>query len=48
MQIGWPELLLIIFILILLLGSRKFVEIGGDVGKSLRTIRTDVIGEEKK
>ena len=39
MNIGIPELLLLIFLAILLLGARRIPELGASLGKALREFR---------
>lgn len=39
MNIGIPELLLLVFLAILLLGARRIPELGASLGKALREFR---------
>ncbi|MCR5029003.1 MAG: twin-arginine translocase TatA/TatE family subunit [Fibrobacter sp.] len=39
MSIGIPELLLLVFLAILLLGARRIPELGASLGKALREFR---------
>jgi sec-independent protein translocase protein TatA len=54
-QIGWQEILLILFVLLLLFGARRLPELGQSLGKGIREfkrgvrdIQEDVDQEERK
>ena len=46
MRIGVPELLLLLFLAILLLGARRIPELGAALGKALREFRKAEKGEK--
>jgi len=48
MGIGIPELLLLIFLAILLLGARRIPELGASLGKALREFRKAKNGTEEE
>lgn len=39
-SIGWQELLIVIFLVLLIFGPRRLPEIGRSVGKSIKEFRT--------
>ena len=45
---GLPELLIILFIIMLIFGARKLPEIGSSLGKGIRTFKSAVTGEDEK
>ncbi|PBC67820.1 MULTISPECIES: twin-arginine translocase TatA/TatE family subunit [Fibrobacter] len=48
MRIGVPELLLLLFLAILLLGARRIPELGAALGKALREFRKAEKDEDKE
>lgn len=46
--LGLPELLIILFIILLIFGARKLPEIGSSLGKGIRTFKSAVTGEDEK
>ena len=46
--LGLPELLIILFIILLIFGARKLPEIGSSLGKGIRTFKSAVTGEDDK
>ncbi len=44
--LGWPEILLIALVIILLFGARKLPEIGKGLGEGIRSFRSAMKGEE--
>ena len=48
MRIGVPELLLLLFLAILLLGARRIPELGAALGKALRELRKAEKDEDKE
>ncbi len=47
MDIGIPELIIILVIVMLLFGVGRLPEIGGALGKSIRNFKQEVQGEER-
>ena len=45
---GLPELLIILFIIMLVFGARKLPEIGSSLGRGIRTFKSAVTGEDEK
>ena len=45
---GLPELLIILFIIMLIFGARKLPEIGSSLGKGIRTFKSAVTGEDEE
>lgn len=43
-QIGWPEILLMLGIAVLIFGPKKLPQIGRSLGKGIREFRTGVKG----
>jgi sec-independent protein translocase protein TatA len=43
---GWPELLLILFIVILIFGSGKLANMGKGMGEGIRNFRKGLKGDE--
>ena len=41
-QIGWQEILLILFVLLLLFGARRLPELGQSLGKGIREFKRGV------
>jgi Sec-independent protein translocase protein TatA len=39
MQFGWPELLIVLILLVLLLGSDRLIKAGSELGKNLRSLQ---------
>ncbi len=48
MEIGVPELLIILVIVIVLFGPGRFGKILGELGSGLRSFKDNLGGEEKK
>jgi len=46
-SLGWPEILLIALVIILLFGARKLPEIGKGLGEGIRSFRTAMKGEDE-
>lgn len=44
MDIGWPEILIIAVVILVLFGSRKMPDAARSLGKSLRILKTEVKG----
>jgi sec-independent protein translocase protein TatA len=40
MGLGWPELVIILFIVVIIFGAGKLPEIGGAVGRGIKEFRT--------
>ena len=47
MDLGWPEILLILIIVLLLFGPGRVSKIAGELGKSIRTFREGLQEGEK-
>ncbi len=47
-QIGWPEGLMIVLILLLLFGASRLREIGGAMGGAIRDFRSAVTGADEE
>jgi len=47
-QIGWPEALLFLLIILLLFGASRLREIGGAMGGAIREFRSAVTGADEK
>ena len=43
---GWPELLLILFIVLLIFGSGKLADLGKGLGEGIRNFKRGMRGEE--
>ncbi len=44
--LGLPELLIILAVLLLIFGARRLPEIGSSLGRSIRSFKSSVTGEE--
>lgn len=47
-QIGWPEALLFLLIILLLFGASRLREIGGAMGGAIREFRSAVTGADEE
>ena len=47
-QIGWPEALLFLLIILLLFGASRLREIGGAMGGAIRDFRSAVTGADEE
>jgi sec-independent protein translocase protein TatA len=45
-SLGWPEILLIALVVILLFGARKLPEIGKGLGEGIRSFRSAMRGND--
>jgi sec-independent protein translocase protein TatA len=45
MGLGWPELVIILFIVVIIFGAGKLPEIGGAVGRGIKEFRTATTDE---
>jgi sec-independent protein translocase protein TatA len=45
-SLGWPEILLIALVIVLLFGARKLPEIGRGLGEGIRSFRSAMRGGE--
>jgi sec-independent protein translocase protein TatA len=45
--LGLPELLLILAVLLLIFGARRLPEIGSSLGRSIRSFKSSVTGEDE-
>ena len=48
MDIGIPELVIILVIVVLLFGPRRLGEVAGELGKGIRNFREGLAGNEDK
>lgn len=46
--LGWPEVLLILLVAVLIFGPKKLPQLGGALGKTLRGFRDELNPEEKE
>ncbi len=46
MRLGWPEILLILAIVLIVFGVGKLPQVGGALGKSIRSFRKAQAGED--
>jgi sec-independent protein translocase protein TatA len=44
--LGWPEVLVILFVLVLIFGPKKIPEIGSSLGKTLRGFKAELNSQE--
>jgi sec-independent protein translocase protein TatA len=47
-SIGWPEILVIILLVVLLFGARKIPDIGKGIGEGIRNFRKAFKGEAEE
>ncbi len=47
-QLGWPELVIVLVILILVLGVGRIGRIAGELGGGIRAFREGLRGEDEK
>ena len=45
-SLGWPEILLIALVIVLLFGARKLPEIGKGLGDGIRSFRSAMRGDD--
>jgi sec-independent protein translocase protein TatA len=48
MRLGWPEIVLILAIVLIIFGAGKLPQIGSQIGKGLREFRKASKGEEEQ
>ena len=46
--LGIPEILIILLVIMLIFGARRLPEIGTSLGRSIRTFKSAVTGEDDK
>jgi sec-independent protein translocase protein TatA len=46
-NMGWPEILIILFIVLIIFGAGKLPQIGGAFGKSIREFKKAQTGEDE-
>ena len=46
--LGIPEILIILLVIMLIFGARRLPEIGTSLGRSIRTFKSAVTGEDEK
>ena len=47
-NLGWPQLLIILLIVLLLFGAKKLPLIGSNLGKAIKNFRGSVSNEDKE
>jgi len=47
-DIGWPELLIIILIVVVIFGAGRLPEVGGTLGRSVREFRSNLQTPDKE
>ena len=47
-NIGWPQLLIILLIVLVLFGAKKLPQIGGNLGKAIKNFRSSLSNEDKE
>ena len=47
-RLGGPELLIVLAIIMIFFGARRLPEIGGAMGKAIRSFRTGIAGEDQE
>ena len=45
-QIGFPQIAIVLVIVLLLFGAKRLPEIGGSLGKGIRSFKSSVTGED--
>lgn len=45
--LGWPEVILIVIVILLIFGSKKLPEMGGAIGKTLRGFKKEMSNPEE-
>ena len=46
--LGIPEIVIILLVIMLIFGARRLPEIGNSLGRSIRTFKSAVTGEDEK
>ena len=46
--LGWPEVLVILIVALLIFGSKKIPEIGGTLGKTLRGFKEEINASQEE
>ncbi len=46
--LGIPEIIIILLVIMLIFGARRLPEIGTSLGRSIRTFKSAVTGEDEK
>ena len=46
-SIGFPQIAIIVLVLLLLFGAKRLPEIGGSLGKGIRSFKSSVTGEDE-
>lgn len=47
MKLGWPEILLILAIVLIVFGAGKLPQVGGAIGKGIRAFRKAQAGDDE-
>ncbi len=47
-NLGWPEVLIILGVAILIFGPKKFPELGGTFGKTLRSFKDGMVSSQQE
>ena len=45
-MVGWKELLIVLFIVLLIFGTKRLKNLGGDLGDAIRGFKKGVSGDE--
>lgn len=48
MNFGWPEILIILVVVVLLFGVGRIGKVGSELGQGIRNFREAINGEEKE
>lgn len=48
LNLGWPEILIILVVALLIFGPKRLPEIGDSIGKALKKIRSSQVAAQEK
>ncbi len=46
--LGWPEVVIILIVALLIFGPKKIPELGGAIGKTLKGFKDEMQGDEER
>ncbi|MBM3939467.1 MAG: twin-arginine translocase TatA/TatE family subunit [SAR202 cluster bacterium] len=46
--LGWPELIIVLVIVLVIFGASRLADIGGSLGKGIREFKKGATGEDEK